>query len=96
MHAISTYDHYMFVTIMTFVIHEGVYFARYIPFYILEMMPSMSKYKLQAVRSLAPAVPAAYATDASPTDRTSRSRTRCAGSRSRASFSTTSLSSFLP
>lgn len=50
--ALATYDNFTLITVLTFVIHETVYFGRYLPFYIIESMPSMRKYKLQPVRCL--------------------------------------------
>lgn len=36
--------------VMSFLLHEIVYFGRSIPWIIIDMMPSMRKYKLQPVR----------------------------------------------
>jgi methylsterol monooxygenase len=38
--------------IMSFMVHETLYFGRALPWIIIDMLPMFKKYKLQAVRLL--------------------------------------------
>jgi len=40
---------YVVASIATLIIHEIVYFAAYLPFFVADFIPSLKKYKIQMV-----------------------------------------------
>ena len=46
---IHTYGAFNVLVLGTFLVHEFVYFTRYIPFYICDRIPALRKYKIQQV-----------------------------------------------
>ena len=46
---LNYYDHFTILVFGTFLLHEFVYFTRWIPFWICDQIPAMRKYKIQQV-----------------------------------------------
>jgi len=46
-------DHTILI-VGTFLLHELVYFTRYLPFYICDMIPALRKYKIQVCTTATP------------------------------------------
>jgi len=47
---LNHFTHWQIAIPLTFVVHEVLYFAHYLPFFIGEKLPFLDKYKLQKVR----------------------------------------------
>ena len=48
---LNHFDHFTILVVGTFLLHEFVYFTRYIPFWICDQIPALRKYKIQQVRA---------------------------------------------
>lgn len=47
---LTNYDQFTILVYGTFLLHETVYFTRFIPFWICDHIPFLRKYKIQQVR----------------------------------------------
>jgi hypothetical protein len=47
---LTAYDRFTILVVGTFLLHETVYFTRWIPFWLCDHIPAMRKYKIQQVR----------------------------------------------
>lgn len=43
----KAYPEWLVITLTSFLLHEAVYFGRYVPFFICDFIPSLRQYKIQ-------------------------------------------------